>query len=287
MLLIIGIVIVILSVFGGYAAMGGHLGVLWQPFEGVIIMGAALGAYIIGNPMPVIKQTGSAVGLVLKGSPYNKESYLELLSVLYTVFRLAKTKGPLALEQHVENPSESDLFQQFPTFAADHHAVEFLCDYLRLITLGTETAHEMEALMDQELETHHEEQERQVTAVQAVADGVPALGIVAAVLGVIKTMGSINQPPEILGHLIGGALVGTFLGVFLAYGFFGPMAQSLKMIYGAEAKYMQAIKSGILAHISGYAPAVSIEFARKSLLSEVRPTFYEVEEATAELSPAA
>jgi chemotaxis protein MotA len=194
-----------------------------------------------------------------------------------------QSKGLLALEPHIENPHESSIFTRFPTFSHNHHAVEFLCDYLRMVTLGTNVVHEMESLMDQELETHHQEQERLVSAVQSLADGTPALGIVAAVLGVIKTMGAISEPPEVLGHLIGGALVGTFFGVFVAYGFFGPMAQSLKNTFEAESKYFLAIKSGLLAHMSGYAPAIAVEFARKSLFSEVRPTFAEVDEATGKL----
>lgn len=286
MRLIVGILVVVLSVFGGYAAMGAHLEVLWQPFEGVIILGAAIGAFVIANPPAVLKGMGGVFGTLFRGPRYDKAAYLELLGLQYTLFKLAKSKGNLALEAHVENPRESTIFGQFPKFSDDHHAVEFMCDYLRMITLGTENAHELEALMDEELETHHQERERIVGAVQALADGTPALGIVAAVLGVIKTMGSIDQPPEVLGHLIGGALVGTFLGVFVAYGFFAPMAQSLRNIYEAESKYYLSMKAGLLAHMAGYAPAVSIEFARKALMSEVRPTFTEVEQSTASLQPA-
>ncbi|HCX69083.1 flagellar motor stator protein MotA [Parvibaculum sp.] len=286
MRLIVGILLVLVSVFGGYAAMGAHLEVLWQPFEGVIILGAAMGAFVIANPPAVLKSIGSLFGTLFRGPRYDKTAYLELLGLQYTLFKLAKSKGNLALEAHVENPSDSTIFSQFPKFSGDHHAVEFMCDYLRMITLGTENAHELEALMDEELETHHQERERIVGAVQALADGTPALGIVAAVLGVIKTMGSIDQPPEVLGHLIGGALVGTFLGVFVAYGFFAPMAQSLRNIYEAESKYYLSMKAGLLAHMAGYAPAVSIEFARKALMSDVRPTFIEVEQSTAALQPA-
>jgi len=286
MRLVVGILLVLVSVFGGYAAMGAHLEVLWQPFEGVIILGAAMGAFIIANPPAVLKSIGSLFGTLFRGPRYDKTAYLELLGLQYTLFKLAKSKGNLALEAHVENPSDSTIFSQFPKFSSDHHSVEFMCDYLRMITLGTENAHELEALMDEELETHHQERERIVGAVQALADGTPALGIVAAVLGVIKTMGSIDQPPEVLGHLIGGALVGTFLGVFVAYGFFAPMAQSLRNIYEAESKYYLSMKAGLLAHMAGYAPAVYIEFARKALMSDVRPTFIEVEQSTAALQPA-
>lgn len=285
MLVIVGSVIVLGCVAGGYMANGGHIEVLWQPFEAVIIVGAAVGGFITANPMPVIKRSFGAFGTLLKGSPYNKAAYLELLSLLYQVFKLAKNKGPLALEQHVENPHESNLFQSFPNFAKDEHAVVFLCDYLRLVTLGTENVHELEALMDEELETHHAEASQVVAAAQTVADGLPALGIVAAVLGVIHTMGLISEPPAVLGHAIGAALVGTFLGVLLAYGFVGPTASALRAIYDAEAKYYQCIEAGLLAYVTGYAPQVAVEFARKALLSYVRPSFYEVEEAVNALPP--
>jgi chemotaxis protein MotA len=283
MRLIIGILTVIICVFGGYAAMGGHLEVLWQPFEAVIILGAAIGAFVIGNTGPVLKATLGVFGTLFRGPRYNKASYVELLGLQFSLFKLVQSKGVLALEPHVEDPENSTIFKAFPKFSANHHAVEFMCDYLRMITLGTNNVHEMEALMDEELETHHQETERVVTAVQALADGTPALGIVAAVLGVIKTMGAISEPPEVLGHLIGGALVGTFLGVFVAYGFFGPMAQALRNTYEAETKYFLSMKVGMLAHMAGYAPSIAIEFARKALMSEVRPTFAEIDEATANL----
>lgn len=286
MLLIIGTVVVLGCVLGGYAAMGGHLDVLWQPFEFVIIVGAAVGAYIIANPVSVLKSTGSAFLAVIKGPRHKKDSYIELLGMLFTLFRLERGKGSLALEPHVENPHKSTLFAQFPGFHANHHAVTFLCDYLRLITLGTGNVHELDALMDEELETHHQEDQRLSNALQTVADGMPALGIVAAVLGIIKTMGSITEPPEVLGHLIGGALVGTFLGVFIAYGFIGPLASALRNTQESEARYFQCIKAGLLAHVQGYAPAVSVEFARKALMSDVRPTFHEVEAAMGDLQPA-
>ncbi|WP_108459936.1 flagellar motor stator protein MotA [Devosia naphthalenivorans] len=286
MRLLVGILIVVGSVMGGYAGVGGHFQVLWQPFEFIIILGAAIGAFVIGNTGPVIKGTLSALGTLFKGPKYNKAAYVELLGMQFTLFKLVQSKGILALEQHIENPRESALFNRFPTFANNHHAVEFVCDYLRMVTLGSNNVHEMEALMDEELETHHQEQHRIVSAMQALADGTPALGIVAAVLGVIHTMGAISEPPEVLGHMIGGALVGTFFGVFVAYGFFAPFAQSLNNIYQAEAKYFLSLKVGLLAHISGQVPVMAIEFARKALLSEDRPTFAEVDEATANLSAA-
>jgi chemotaxis protein MotA len=286
MRLLIGILVVFASVFGGYMALGGHIEVLWQPWEFVIILGAAIGAFIIGNTGPIIKGTMGTFGTMFKGPQYNKAAYLELLAMQFSLYKLVQSKGILALEQHIENPHESTLFNRFPTFAKNHHAVEFVCDYLRMVTLGSNNVHEMEALMDEELETHHQEQHRLINAVQALADGTPALGIVAAVLGVIKTMGAISEPPEVLGHMIGGALVGTFFGVFVAYGFFAPMAQSLRNIYEAENKYFLSLKVGLLAHISGQVPVMAIEFASKALMSEDRPTFAEVDAATANL-PAA
>jgi chemotaxis protein MotA len=283
MRLIVGTIIVCVCVFGGYAAMGGYLIVLWQPWEYVIILGAAIGAFVIANQGPVLKAVPAMLGTIFKGPKYTQQCYVELLGMQYSLYKLAKQKGLLALEPHIENPSESTLFNAFPTFAANHHAVEFVCDYMRMVSLGANNVHEIDALMDEELETHHQEQERLVGAIQSLADGTPALGIVAAVLGVIKTMGSIKEPPEVLGGLIGGALVGTFFGVFVAYGFFGPMAASLKGTFEAESKYYLSLKAGLLAFISGQPPVMAAEFARKALMSDVRPTFAEVEAATAAL----
>jgi len=279
MLAIVGALIVIASVFGGYALAGGHLEILWQPFEVIIICGAALGAFVISNSMKIITGAFTAPIKLLKGEKFKKEGYLKLLGLMFTIFKLAKSKGMLALETHVENPKESDIFKSFPTFGEDHHAVEFLCDYLRLLTLGTDNANEIEALIDLELDTHHEEMEKVSGAILAVGDALPAFGIVAAVLGVIHTMGIISEPPEILGHAIGGALVGTFLGIFVSYGFVSPIGIAVKGLDEAESKYYFCMKSGLLAYIQGYAPAICVEFARKTIYSNNRPTFYEVEEA--------
>lgn len=283
MFVIIGALIVLGSVIGGYAGGGGHLSVLWQPFEFLIIFGAAIGSFIIGSPKSVLRGTIKAMGPMLRGPRHNKESFLELLSMLYTVFRLAKTKGDLALESHVERPQESPLFQKFPGFASDHHALIFLCDYLRLLTLGTNNAHEVETIIDSEIESHHHEHHAVSEAVITMADGMPALGIVAAVLGVIHTMGSITEPPEVLGHLIGAALVGTFSGVLLSYGFFAPFGRAIAAAYDIETVYLNCIKAALLAHMQGYAPQVSVEFARKILPSNVRPTFQEVEDTVTNL----
>ena len=282
MLVIVGAVIVLACVFGAYSVHG-DLGVLFQPLEFVIILGAATGALIIGNTKTGLTAVAQGMKRALKGPQYKKEHYLELLSVLYQLFRLAKTKGMLALEAHVEKPDESSLFGQFPRFQHDHHAVEFLCDYLRMMTLGTENPNEVETLIDAELETHHAELHAASHAVQSMADALPALGIVAAVLGVIVTMGSITEPPEILGGLIGAALVGTFFGVLVAYGFVAPLASAIANVDNADGKYYQCMKAGLLAHMQGYPPAVSVEFARKVLWSTERPSFYEVEQAVSAL----
>jgi len=282
MFAIIGYVVVTASVLGGYMAGGGHLDVLWMPFEFVIIFGGAIGAFVAGNAAH-LKRSMSALGTFIKGPSYKPEDYMELLGVLYSVFKLAKSKGDLALEAHVENPDESALFQNFPSFIEDHHAVEFLCDYLRMLTLGTSNAHEVAEVIDTELGLHHDEDHAVAAALQGLADATPALGIVAAVLGVIHTMGSITEPPEVLGHLIGGALVGTFAGILIAYGFLAPIAQSVGTSFDADSKYLTCIKAGLIAHMQGYAPQVSVEFARKSLSGGVRPTFAEVEEMIGEL----
>ena len=285
MFAIIGIVVTVASVIGGYAAGGGHLEVLWQPFEFLIILGAALGAMFLGNPKDIVLGIFKNMGLVFKGAHRKKEAYVEMLSMLYAVFKLAKTKGDLALESHVEKPDESPLFQKFPGFSSDLHTRTFLCDYLRLLTLGTSNAHELESIIDGELEAHHKRYHEISHAVVLAADAMPALGIVAAVLGVIHTMGSITEPPEVLGHLIGAALVGTFTGVLMSYGFFAPIGRNLQLCFDSDHYYMLAMKAGLLAHMQGYAPQVSIEFARKILPEELRPTFLELEETITNLPP--
>lgn len=280
MIKIIGHIGVVVATLGGYAAMGGKLYVLWQPFEAVIIVGSAMMAFLTANSTHVIKASLSDTKSIYKKERYGKAEYIEVLSMLYLVFKTARTKGWLALEQHIENPHESEIFKKFPGFHADHHAVTFLCDYLRLISLGAEKPHEIEALMDQEIETQREGRGHTSHAMQTMADGMPALGIVAAVLGVIKTMGSISEPPEVLGKLIGGALVGTFLGVWVSYGFFAPIANAIKERNDNELKYYICIKTSILAFLQGAAPQVAIEFGRKILAHDVQPTFLEVEEST-------
>ncbi len=285
MFVIIGLLVVIGSIIGGYLMVGGHLAVLWQPAELVIIGGSGLGAFIAANSKETITGAISGVMGLIKGPKYKADDYLELLTLQYQVFRTARSKGMLALESHIDNPETSDLFNQFPNFASDHHAVEFFCDYLRLMTLGTDNPLEVETLIDQELEVHHEHKSEVSHAVNIMAESFPGLGIVAAVLGVIHTMGIITEPPEVLGGAIGAALVGTFLGILLCYGFVGPIATALKGIVDADHNYYVCLKTGIIAHLQGYAPAVSVEFARKTLGENNRPSFAKLEETTATISP--
>ena len=278
MLFIVGFLIVCGSVLGGYMPHG-DVRVLWQPLEVLIIFGSAVGAFIIANPKHILTGVLKHLSRVMKGAPHSKDAYIELLTLFYTIFRLAKAKGMLALESHLEDPEDSSIFQPFPIFLSNHHAVEFMCDYLRLMTMGTENPHELEALLDEEIEAHHKESHDISHAVSTMSDGLPAFGIVAAVLGVIVTMSSIAEPPEVLGGLIAAALVGTFLGILLAYGFVGPVGTSLTNYADADTKYFNCMKAAFLAHLNGYPPAVSIEFARKILSSHERPTFAELEEA--------
>ncbi len=282
---IIGVLVAIVCTIGGFLHHGGNIGVVLEaaPTEVIIMGGTAAASFIISNPSAVKRATGRGLKLLFKKPKYTKASYIELLSLMYQMFKLARTKGMLALEAHVEKPEESSIFQAFPGFLHNHHAVEFFCDYLRLFTLGADKPFEIEALMDEELDVHHHEAEEAAGAVTNVADAMPAIGIVAAVLGIITTMGAITEPPEVLGRMIGGALVGTFLGVWTAYGFIGPIGTFIKQTYEAEGRYLMCLKVGMIAHLQGFAPSISIEYARKTLLSHVRPTFNEVEEATQSL----
>jgi chemotaxis protein MotA len=277
MFVVIGIVIVLGCVFGAYASHGGELGVLWQPSEFIIIFGAGIGGFVVGNPLHIIKGAGKGFGAALKGPVYTKAHYVELLSMMFELFRLAKQKGAIALEPHVENPDSSDIFARYPKVAKDHHLTDFLRDYLRMITLGTDNANEMETVLDAELDAHHKSDHEISAALAALADSFPAIGIVAAVLGVIHTMGSMDQPPEVLGHMIGAALVGTFAGIFLCYGIFGPIAAACGKAFEADSRIYDVMKAGIVGFMQGYAPAIVIEMARKSIDHGLRPSFYDME----------
>ncbi|GAK32343.1 motility protein A [alpha proteobacterium Q-1] len=278
--MIIGAIIVIASVLGGFAALGGHVDLLWQPYEILIIVGSAIGAFTIGNPRRVIRDTGRALMGLLGNNKYKRADYLELLSLQFALYKQAKAKGMMSLERDIDDPFSSDLFNKFPGILKNERGLLFITDYLRLISLGSERAHELEALMQEEMETMQREQAQAPKALHRVAESLPALGIVAAVLGVIKAMGAINQPPEILGGLIAGALVGTFMGVMLSYGFASPVAVAIKTRREEDLNYFTCIKAGLLAYLNGYAPQICVEYARKVLITEMRPSFYEVEEAT-------
>jgi chemotaxis protein MotA len=282
----IGIAVVISCVIIGFMASGGHISVLWQPFEFLIILGAAAGSYMIANPADVVSRTLPNIKKLIAGPQYHKKDYLILLNLLFSIFKLAKSKGMLALESHIENPSDSIIFQKFPVFLKNEKALNFLCDHLRLLTMGSENPHQMEDLMTQELEVIFEEDITDISALEKTADAMPALGIVAAVLGVIHTMGSISQPPEVLGELIGGALVGTFAGILISYGFIAPMSQSLKHVLEADQKYIMCIKSAILAYLNGNAPLIVVEYTRKILDHHQRPSFSELETSTQQAAEA-
>lgn len=260
--------------------MGGKLDVILAvaPFEGLIIFGSAIGAFIASNTTDTIKSTLANMSALIKPEIHDKESYLDLLSMLYMIFKLARSKGWLSLESHIEEPHDSDLFGQFPKISSDHHVITFLTDYLRIISLGSDNPHEIEALMEEEIESIEHHAMHPSHAVQTMADGVPALGIVAAVLGVIKTMGSITEPPEVLGKMIGGALVGTFLGVWAAYGIIGPIAASMGTRGESVVLYYNCMRVSLISFLNGAAPQVAVEFGRKFLPHHLQPTFLELEE---------
>ena len=279
MFVLIGYAVCFGCIFGVYILHGGNVQVLLKalPFEMITIGGGALGAFVVNNQPKVLKATLAALPSALKGSKYTKARYMELMSLLYDILRKARKEGLMAIEADVENPKDSALFQKFPNVSADHHVVEFMTDYLRMMVSGNLNAHEIEALMDSEIETHHQEAHAPVAALTRLAGALPAFGIVAAVLGVVNTMGSVGQPPAVLGGMIASALVGTFLGIFLAYGVAEPMAGLLDQKAQDASKEFECIKSTLLASMQGYNPATAIEFGRKVLFSDVRPGFLELE----------
>ncbi len=278
MLVIIGYVVVMASIFGGYALAGGHLGGLFQPLELLMIGGGAFGAFFVGNNGKAIKATLKDLPSIFKGSKYNKDSYMELMALLYELLGKVRKEGLMSIEGDVENPSESPIFSKYPKIVSDHHVVEFLTDYLRIMVSGNLNAMEIENLMDVEIETHHHEAMMSSHCIAKLGDGMPAFGIVAAVMGVVHTMESVGIPPAELGILIAHALVGTFLGILLAYGFVGPLASLLEQKAEEGTKMFQTIKVALLANLNGYAPAMAVEFGRKVLNSTERPGFAELEE---------
>lgn len=279
MFVFIGYGVALGCIFGAYIIHGGNISVILKalPTEMMAILGGALGAFVVANQPKVLKATMSALPKLLKGSKYTKARYMELLALLYDILQKARKEGLMSIEKDVDGPHESPLFQKYSTVGNDHHVVEFITDYLRMMVSGNLNAHEIESLMDSEIETHHHEAYAPVSAIAKLAGALPAFGIVAAVLGVVNTMGSVGQPPAILGGMIGSALVGTFLGILLAYCIVEPLGGLMEQKNDEGSKELQCIKTTLLASMQGYAPQVAVEFGRKVLYSTERPNFAELE----------
>lgn len=277
MFLLIGYVVILLASVGTYS-FHGSLMALWVPFEYLAIVGLAIGALVASNGPKAVKATLRAFPSILKSSPYTKAMYMELLALLYEILAKVRKEGLMSIENDVDNPDSSPIFTKYPAIAADHHAIEFLTDYLRMMVGGNLNAFEIEGLMDKEIETHHEEAHSTSHVVAKLGDALPAFGIVVAVMGVVNVMGSVGQPPAVLGKMIGGALVGTFLGILISYGFIQPIASQLEQRADESGKVFECIKLVLLASMNGYAPQVAVEFGRKALYSTERPTFAELEQ---------
>jgi chemotaxis protein MotA len=278
--ILIGLVVTLGSVFGGFMAMGGHLDVLMQPWELVIIGGAALGCFLVANPMKTVKDTGKAMMEAVKQSVPKERDYLETLGVLHSLMRELRAKSRSEVEAHIDNPEESAIFQAFPTVLKNYDLTHFICDYCRIIIIGNARPHEIEALMDEEIQTIKHDKLKPYHAMVTIGDALPALGIVAAVLGVVKAMGALDQSPEILGALIGAALVGTFLGIFLSYAVVAPLAAKIKMVREKRNRLYIIVKQTLLAYMNGSLPQVAIEFGRKTISSHDRPSIDAVEQST-------
>jgi chemotaxis protein MotA len=289
MLQIGGIVVLFAMVFGGFMISGGSLGVIFEalPHEMMTIGGAAAAAVLIGGSMYSIKKIFGDLGKVVSGPKWKPNDYRDLLCLLFLLTKTMKSKGLIALEAHIEKPEDSSIFKRYPRISKDHFALAFICDTLRMMTMSLEDPHQVEEAMEKQIDKHHAEALEPATALQTMADGLPALGIVAAVLGVIKTMGAISEPPEVLGRMIGSALVGTFLGVFLAYGIVGPMATRLKAIVEEETLFYHVIRDILVAHLHGNAAQVSVEIGRGSVPTIAQPTFQELEAALGTIPPEA
>ena len=285
---ILGIVITLVMVFGGYVIAGGKFSIILHslPYEMMIIGGAAVGAFTVGNSMGVIKHTLGDVGKVFSGPKWKKSDYQDLLCLMFSLVRIAK-ESPVEIEQHIENPEESSLFQKYPRIAKDGAAMEMICDTIRSMIMNFDNPHQVEEMLEKQIEGLHHDSMHGAHALQKMADGLPALGIVAAVLGVIKTMASIDKPPEVLGQMIGGALVGTFLGVFLAYGLVGPFADKVAAIHEEEQQFYSLIREALVASLNKHTPQICVEVARRSAPKKHRPTFNDMEEALREAQKAA
>jgi chemotaxis protein MotA len=278
LLVIVGYIIVTLSVFGGFALAGGHLAALFQPLELLMIGGGAGGAFFVGNNGKAIKATFKALPSLFKGSKYTKALYMELMTLLFEVLSKVRKEGLMSIEGDVEAPEESALFGKYPNIMKNHHLTEFITDYLRLMVSGNMDPFQIQNLMDNEIETHHAEGEVPVHCIAKLGDGLPAFGIVAAVMGVVHTMESVHLPPSELGILIAHALVGTFLGILLAYGFVGPLSSLLEQKLHESSKAFECVKVTLLASLNGYAPSLAVEFGRKVLYTSERPSFSELED---------
>ncbi len=277
---IIGIVVVIGAVIGGYLMEKGNLMVLVQPAELVIIGGAALGTLLIANPLPVVIQIFKGILGILGGSKFTKPYYLETLRMLLDLFNFARKAGMAKLEADVEDPHKSEVFKKYPKFMKDHHALDFVCDTIRMSLSGTITPFELDQMMELDIEVHHHQALIPISALTTVADALPGLGIVAAGLGVVITMGALGGPPEEIGHKVAAALVGTFLGILLCYGFFAPLAGMMTKMVDAEGQYYNALRTALLAFSKGSAPVLAVEFARRSIPAEYRPSFKDFEKST-------
>ncbi|EKF41558.1 flagellar motor stator protein MotA [Nitratireductor indicus] len=278
--IIIGLVVTLGCVIGGFMAMGGHIDVLIQPWEAVIICGAALGTFLVANPMSTVKDTAKACGEALKGAVPKETEYLETLGVLHSLMRELRTKSRSEVEAHIDNPEESTIFQAYPTVIKNKDLTNFICDYCRIIIIGNARPFEIEALMDEEIQTIRRDKLKSYHALVAMSEGLPALGIVAAVLGVVKAMGAIDQPPEILGGLVGAALVGTFLGIFMSYAVVGPIATKIKIVREKKNRLYVIVKQTLLAYMNGSLPQVALEFGRKTISAYDRPSIDAVEQST-------
>jgi chemotaxis protein MotA len=286
--LIIGIIVVMGGVFGGFVLSGGKFDVILYalPFEGMMIGGAALGSFFIANNGLVMKKSLKGIGKVIKGAKWKAVDYTDLLCLMTELSKLFKQKGPIGIEPHIENPNDSEIFQRYPKILQDHFAVDLICDSFRMITMDMNDPHQMEDVINKKIKKHHHEALAPASALQTMADALPAIGIVAAVLGVIKTMSSIDKPPTVLGGMIGGALVGTFLGVFLSYCFVAPIAGRLNQIEDDDGAFYNVIRDIIISILHGYSPVIAIETGRGAVPSVMQPNFYELEQAMKEL-PAA
>ncbi|MBI5408219.1 MAG: flagellar motor stator protein MotA [Nitrospirae bacterium] len=278
MFAIIGIGVVFAAVISGYLMEHGNLSVLVQPAELVIIFGAATGALIISSPARILPLIVKNIGKVFSAKSRSKAEYIEVLALLNTIFTKMRKEGLIAIEGDIENPETSPIFSKYPGILKDHHALNFICDNLKVIISTNVTSYELENIMELEMETHHKEALIPASSVTRVADGLPGLGIVAAVLGVVLTMGKISEPPEVLGHSIGAALVGTFLGVLMCYGFVGPMGTSLEHTANEESVYYQVMKIALVSFVGGAAPQIAVEFARRAIPGDGKPTFSELEQ---------